>query len=67
VTGSPNGSLKDKTVLVVGRGSGLARAIALAALDAGARVVAAGRNQETLPAAYAGEPGVSTETRVGSN
>ncbi len=61
MTGSPNGSLKDKTVLVVGRGSGLARAIALAALDAGAHVIAAGRNQETLPAAYAGEPGVSTE------
>ena len=61
MTGSPNGSLKDQTVLVVGRGSGLARAIALAALDAGARVVAAGRNQETLPAAYASEPGVSTE------
>jgi NAD(P)-dependent dehydrogenase (short-subunit alcohol dehydrogenase family) len=51
VTGSPDGSLKDKTVLVVGRGSGLARAIALAAVDAGAHVVAAGRNQETLPAA----------------
>jgi NAD(P)-dependent dehydrogenase (short-subunit alcohol dehydrogenase family)/uncharacterized protein (DUF427 family) len=61
VTGSPDGSLKDKTVLVVGRGSGLARAIALAAVDAGARVVAAGRDQETLPVAYAGEPGVSTE------
>ena len=51
MTGSPDGSLKDKTVLVVGRGSGLARAIALAAVDAGAHVVAAGRNQETLPAA----------------
>ena len=61
MTRSPNGSLKDTTVLVVGRGSGLARAIALAALDAGAHVVAAGRDQETLPAAYAGEPGVSTE------
>jgi NAD(P)-dependent dehydrogenase (short-subunit alcohol dehydrogenase family) len=61
VTGSPDGSLKDKTVVVVGRGSGLARAIVLAALDAGSRVVAAGRNQETLPAAYAAEPGVSTE------
>jgi NAD(P)-dependent dehydrogenase (short-subunit alcohol dehydrogenase family) len=55
------GSLKDKTVLVIGRGSGLARAIALAAVDSGAHVVAAGRDQETLPAAYAGEPGVSTE------
>jgi NAD(P)-dependent dehydrogenase (short-subunit alcohol dehydrogenase family) len=53
MTGSANGSLKDKTVLVVGRGSGLARAIALAALDAGARVVAAGRDAEALSAAYA--------------
>jgi NAD(P)-dependent dehydrogenase (short-subunit alcohol dehydrogenase family) len=57
-----NGALKDQTVLVIGRGSGLARASALAALDAGARVVAAGRGRETLAAAYAGEPGVSTET-----
>ena len=56
------GTLKDQTVLIIGRGSGLARAIAFAALDAGARVVAAGRDQETLAAAYAGEPGVSTET-----
>jgi NAD(P)-dependent dehydrogenase (short-subunit alcohol dehydrogenase family) len=55
------GLLQDQTVLVVGRGSGFARAIALAARDAGARVVAAGRNQEALPGAYAGEPGVSTE------
>jgi NAD(P)-dependent dehydrogenase (short-subunit alcohol dehydrogenase family) len=54
------GLLQDQTVLVVGRGSGFARAIALAARDAGARVVAAGRDQEALPAAYAGEPGVST-------
>jgi NAD(P)-dependent dehydrogenase (short-subunit alcohol dehydrogenase family) len=57
-----NGALKDQTVLVIGRGSGLARASALAALDAGARVVAAGRDRETLAAAYAGEPGVSAET-----
>jgi NAD(P)-dependent dehydrogenase (short-subunit alcohol dehydrogenase family) len=55
------GALKDQTVLVVGRGSGLARAVVLAALDAGARVVAAGRDQERLDAAYAGEAGVSTE------
>ena len=60
MTGSPNGSLKDKTVLVVGRGSGLARAIALAGLDAGAHHRGR-RNQEALPAAYTGEPGVSTE------
>lgn len=55
------GTLKDQTVLVIGRGSGLARAVALAALDGGARVIAAGRDQETLAAAYAGQPGVSTE------
>jgi NAD(P)-dependent dehydrogenase (short-subunit alcohol dehydrogenase family) len=42
------GSLKDQTVLVIGRGSGLARAIVLAARDEGAQVVAAGRDQEAL-------------------
>jgi NAD(P)-dependent dehydrogenase (short-subunit alcohol dehydrogenase family) len=56
------GSLKDQTVLVIGRGSGLARAIALAAVDAGARVVVAGRDQEALRAAYADETNVSAET-----
>ena len=56
------GSLKDQTVLVIGRGSGLARAIALAAQDAGAQVIAAGRSAEALAAAYAGEPGISTGT-----
>jgi NAD(P)-dependent dehydrogenase (short-subunit alcohol dehydrogenase family) len=55
-------SLKDKTVLVVGRGSGIARAVVLAALDAGANVVAAGRDREGLSAAYAGDQGVSVET-----
>jgi len=44
-------SLKDQTVLVIGRGSGLARAIALAAQDAGAQVIAAGRGREALAAA----------------
>jgi NAD(P)-dependent dehydrogenase (short-subunit alcohol dehydrogenase family) len=53
--------LQDQTVLVIGRASGFARAIALAARDAGARVVAAGRNQEALPAAYADEAGISTD------
>jgi len=55
------GSLKDQTVLIIGRGSGLARAIVLAALDAGAQVVAAGRDEEKLSAVYGGERGVSTE------
>jgi NAD(P)-dependent dehydrogenase (short-subunit alcohol dehydrogenase family) len=54
------GLLQDQTVLVVGRGSGFARGIVLAAREAGARVVAAGRNTEALPSAYAGQPGVST-------
>ncbi len=56
------GSLKDQTVLVIGRGSGLARAIALAAQDAGAQVIVAGRSAEALAAAYADEPGIGTET-----
>lgn len=56
------GSLKGQTVLVIGRGSGIAGAIVMAALDAGAAVIAAGRKQEALAAAYAGEPGVSVES-----
>jgi NAD(P)-dependent dehydrogenase (short-subunit alcohol dehydrogenase family) len=56
------GALQDQAVLVVGRGGGLAQAITLAARDAGAQVVAAGRHQASLDAAYAGEPGISTET-----
>jgi NAD(P)-dependent dehydrogenase (short-subunit alcohol dehydrogenase family) len=55
------GLLKDRTVLVIGRGSGLARASALAARDEGAQVVAAGRDAAALAAAYDGEPGVSAE------
>ena len=57
-----NGSLHDQKVLVIGRGSGIARAVAVAARDAGAHVVAAGRAQEKLAVTYAGEPGISTET-----
>jgi NAD(P)-dependent dehydrogenase (short-subunit alcohol dehydrogenase family) len=52
------GSLQNKTVLVVGRGSGIARAVALAARDGGARVFAAGLNEGTLAEEYADEPGV---------
>ncbi|MDA0159052.1 SDR family oxidoreductase [Solirubrobacter ginsenosidimutans] len=54
--------LKDKTVLVIGRGSGIARGIAQAALEAGANVIVAGRRPETLTEAYSGEPGVRVET-----
>jgi NAD(P)-dependent dehydrogenase (short-subunit alcohol dehydrogenase family) len=34
----------------------IARAVTLAARDAGAKVIAAGRDKDTLAAAYAGEP-----------
>jgi NAD(P)-dependent dehydrogenase (short-subunit alcohol dehydrogenase family) len=44
--------LQDKMVLVVGRRSGIARAITLAAVAEGARVVVAGRDQQGLKAAY---------------
>jgi NAD(P)-dependent dehydrogenase (short-subunit alcohol dehydrogenase family) len=47
-------SLKDRTVLVIGRGSGIARAITLAVGEAGGRVVAAGRHPGDLAAAYHG-------------
>ncbi len=55
------GALQDQSVLVIGRGGGLAQAISLAARDAGAQVVAAGRNQAGLDAVYGGEPGIGTE------
>jgi len=47
-------TLQDKTVLVVGRGSGIARAVALLAQAEGAWVIAAGRDQATLASAYRG-------------
>jgi len=56
------GPLMNQTVLVVGRGGGLARAVVLTARDAGARVVAAGRDQAALDTAYAGEPAISVES-----
>lgn len=56
-----SGSLDGKRVLVVGRGSGIARAIADVALREGAEVIAAGRDPEALAAAYAGVDRVSAE------
>ncbi|AWS43903.1 SDR family oxidoreductase [Streptosporangium sp. 'caverna'] len=53
-------NLQDKTVLVVGRGSGIARAITVAARAAGARVVVAGRDREALADAY-DDAGVTAE------
>lgn len=57
-----SGPLQGQLVLVVGRGGGIARAVAVAARDAGARVVAAGRNRETLADVYAGEPDITADT-----
>lgn len=47
-------SLKDKTVLIIGRGSGIARAIALAVSDDGGRVIVAGRQPDDLAGSYRG-------------
>jgi NAD(P)-dependent dehydrogenase (short-subunit alcohol dehydrogenase family) len=47
-------SLKDKTVLIIGRGSGIARAIALAVSEEGGRVIAAGRHPDDLADGYRG-------------
>ncbi|GAA1950051.1 SDR family oxidoreductase [Amycolatopsis minnesotensis] len=51
-------SLEDRTVLVIGRGSGIARAVALSIRDAGGTVVVAGRDGRALAAAY-DEPGIT--------
>jgi NAD(P)-dependent dehydrogenase (short-subunit alcohol dehydrogenase family) len=53
-------ALQDKTVLVVGRGSGIARAISLLVCSQGARVVVAGRDKAQLADAY-DDPGISAE------
>ncbi len=53
-------TLRDKTVVVVGRGSGIARAVALLAQSEGARVVGAGRDKAKLESAYSGS-GITAE------
>lgn len=53
-------SLTGRTVLVIGRGSGIARAVALSIRKAGGRVVVAGRDPDALAAAY-DDPGVTAE------
>ena len=55
------GPLHDRTVLVVGRGTGLARAIVIAARDAGAHVVAAGLDEGRLSGRLRGESNVTAE------
>jgi NAD(P)-dependent dehydrogenase (short-subunit alcohol dehydrogenase family) len=54
-------NLRGQRVLVVGRPGGIAGAVALAARDAGASVVVAGRAQATLTAAYGNEPDITTD------
>ena len=56
------GPLQGRTVLVVGRGSGIARAVARVARDVGARIVAAGRDRAALDTAYRDEPDVTIES-----
>jgi NAD(P)-dependent dehydrogenase (short-subunit alcohol dehydrogenase family) len=53
--------LEDRTVLVIGRGSGIARALTLAVRDAGAHVVVAGRDPGRLANDYEGEPAITSE------
>jgi NAD(P)-dependent dehydrogenase (short-subunit alcohol dehydrogenase family) len=55
------GPLQDRTVLVVARGCGIARAIVIASRDAGAHVVAAGLDENRLAAEYADEPSVTVQ------
>ncbi|MEN3281125.1 MAG: hypothetical protein V7607_2265 [Solirubrobacteraceae bacterium] len=54
-------SLNDKTVLVVGRGSGIARGITEAARSAGAHAIVAGLDPESLAEAYEDDPNVRAE------
>ncbi|MCE3551778.1 SDR family oxidoreductase [Pseudonocardia sp. RS11V-5] len=56
------GLLHSQAVLVIGRGSGIARAATLTARDAGAKVIVADRDKHALAAAYLGEPAICTET-----
>jgi NAD(P)-dependent dehydrogenase (short-subunit alcohol dehydrogenase family) len=53
-------TLQDKTVVVVGRGSGIARAITLLARSEGARVIVAGRDKDKLASAY-DDPGITAD------
>ena len=54
-------ALRDKTILVVGRGGGIARAVSLLARSEGARVIVAGRDRAKLANSY-DDPGISAET-----
>jgi NAD(P)-dependent dehydrogenase (short-subunit alcohol dehydrogenase family) len=53
-------ALQGKTVVVVGQGGGIARAVTILARSEGARVVVAGRDKARLAAAY-GDTGIDVE------
>jgi NAD(P)-dependent dehydrogenase (short-subunit alcohol dehydrogenase family) len=53
-------TLQGRTVLVVGRATGIARAITLAIREAGGTVIVAGRNRDALASAY-DDSGISAE------
>ena len=55
------GALQGKSVVVVGRGGGIARAVTLLARSEGARVVVAGRDSAALAAEY-DDDGIAAET-----
>ena len=55
------GALQGKSVVVVGRSGGIARAVTLLARSEGARVVVAGRDSATLAADYR-DDGIAAET-----
>ena len=54
-------TLQGKTIVVVGRGSGIARAVTLLARSEGARVIVAGRDRAKLASSY-DDGGISAET-----
>jgi NAD(P)-dependent dehydrogenase (short-subunit alcohol dehydrogenase family) len=54
-------NLNDKRVLVIGRSSGIAGALVVALRDAGANVIAAGRDQAALDSAYTGDTKITTD------
>ena len=54
-------TLQDRTILVVGRGSGIARAVTLLARSEGARIIVAGRDRAKLASSY-DDDGISAET-----
>ncbi len=53
-------TLQNTTIVVVGRGSGIARAITVLARSEGARVIVAGRDKNKLAGAYH-DPGITAE------